>query len=106
MAISWSQAWQGAIAAAEHSVQQSAPAARDYLRRVIRGSETAVKSLIAARVTGQIDQATFEWLLAIEKDTLAVELTALEVMSQAAAQHAINAFTGALTDAIVDGILW
>ena len=100
----WKDLWKEAVAAATGKLESRGKDAQDYLKETLEAHKQALRSLLAAYADGQIDKETLESELADEKRVLRAELLAMEAMTKAAAQSAVNAFFNVLESALPAGI--
>ncbi|MFP3873832.1 MAG: hypothetical protein ACLFQT_04240 [Thiohalophilus sp.] len=79
------------VAAANEAVKDDVGEIGDYARQIVDNEKSSLEELGKARIKGDIDEATFDREVEREKQVVKAELLAIQIMTEAAAQKAVNA---------------
>lgn len=78
-------------AAANDAVKDDVGEIADYAKQIVENEKESLEELARARIRGEIDDAVFDHELEREKQVVKTELLAVQIMTEAAAQKAVNA---------------
>ena len=77
--------------AANEAVKDDIGEISEYAKQIVENEKQSLEELGKARIKGEIDDATFDHELEREKQVVKAELLAVKIMTEAAAQKAVNA---------------
>lgn len=77
--------------AANNAVKDDIGEIQDYARQIVENEKQSLKNLGEARIRGDIDDDTFEHEMERQKKVVKAEFLAVQIMTKAAAQKAVNA---------------
>lgn len=72
----------------------------DYAKQILDNEKGSLEELARARFSGDIDDEIFEHELEREKQVVKVEMLTVQIMTEVAAQKAVNAAMNTFRDAV------
>lgn len=88
------------VAAANEAVKDDVGEITDYAKQIVENEKESLEELARARIRGDIDDAVFDHELEREKQVVKAELLAVQIMTEAAAQKAVNAALDTFKNAV------
>lgn len=91
--------------AVKNATKDDVADAKQYASQILENEKDALAELSAARITCQIDDATFEREVEREKKVVETELLAIQIMTKALTQKAVNAAIDVFVKAVKAAIV-
>lgn len=79
------------VAAANDAVEGDVGEITDYAKQIVEQQKHSLEELAKARISGEINDDVFEQEVEREKQVVKAQLLAVQIMTEAAAQKAVNA---------------
>ncbi len=91
--------------AVKNATKDDVADAKQYSSQILENEKDALAELSTARITGQIDEATFKREVEREKKVVETELLAIQIMTKALTQKAVNAAIDVFVKAVKAAIV-
>ncbi|MDY6978281.1 MAG: hypothetical protein SV201_00255 [Pseudomonadota bacterium] len=88
------------VAAANDAVEGDVGEITDYAKQIVEQQKQSLEELAKARISGEIDDDVFEQEVEREKQVVKAQLLAVQIMTEAAAQKAVNAAIDTFKNAV------
>lgn len=88
------------VAAANDAVEGDVGEITDYAKQIVEQQKQSLEELAKARISGEIDDDIFEQEVEREKQVVKAQLLAVQIMTEAATQKAVNAAIDTFKNAV------